>query len=68
MTPLQTALRILALIGALFLIFLIVWLFYCRCRRGAIEPGAIGQPVYYATVQPPKAGGGKYPAFTPGRC
>lgn len=53
MTPLQTALRILALITALFLIFLIIWLFYCRCRRGAIEP--LGQNVHYAMAQPSPA-------------
>ncbi len=53
MTPLQTALRILALITALFLVFLIIWLFYCRCRRGAIEPNTLGtQKVYYAVVRP----------------
>ena len=51
MTPLQTALRLLALITAIFLIFFIIWLFYCRClRRGAIEPGGLGQPMHYATV------------------
>lgn len=67
MTPLQTALRILALVAALFLVFLIVWLFYCRCfRSGAIEPGGpVGQPVHYATADPHKVEGGKYPAFTP---
>ena len=52
MTPLQTALRLLALITALFLIFLIIWLFYCRCRRGAVEPTAAPGQVYYAVVQP----------------
>ena len=52
MTPLQMALRILALVTALFLIFLLVWLFYCRCRRGAIEPGTLGQQVHYAMVLP----------------
>lgn len=57
MTPLQIALRILALITALFLIFLIIWLFYCRCRRGALEPGALGQQVYYAMAQPHKVEG-----------
>ena len=53
MTPLQNALRILAFVAALFLIFLIIWLFRCNCRRGAIEPnGAVGQPTYYAAVAP----------------
>ncbi len=64
MNPLQTALRILVLVAALFLIFLIVWLFYCRCRRGAIEPGLTGQQVHYASVQPQKVEGGKYFALT----
>jgi hypothetical protein len=62
MTPLQMALRILALVTALFLIFLLVWLFYCRCRRGAIEPGTVGQQVHYAMAQPGKLEGG-IPAF-----
>jgi succinate dehydrogenase hydrophobic anchor subunit len=60
MTPLQIALRLLVLVTALFLIFLIVWLFYCRCRRGAIEPGTMGQQVYYAMAQPHEAEGGRY--------
>ena len=64
MTPLQVALRILVLITALFLVFLIIWLFYCRCRRGAIDPtGTVGQ-VYYAVAQPHEAEGGGHPAFT----
>lgn len=54
MTPLQMALRILALVTALFLIFLVVWLFYCRCRRGAIDPGTVGQQVHYAMARPHK--------------
>lgn len=67
MTPLQNALRILILVAALFLIFLIFWLFYCACyRRGAIQPnGPTGQPLHYATADPHKVEGGKYPAFTP---
>lgn len=67
MTPLQNALRILILVAALFLIFLIVWLFYCACyRRGAIQPNEpTGQPLHYATADPHKVEGGKYPAFTP---
>ena len=66
MTPLQTALRLLALITAIFLIFFIIWLFYCRClRRGAIEPaGQLVQPMHYATAQPHRVEGGRYPAFT----
>lgn len=66
MTPLQNALRILALVVALFLIFLLIWLFYCRCyRRGAVEPGGpTGQPLNHATAEPHRAEGGKYPAFT----
>lgn len=67
MTPLQSALRILALVAAIFLVFLIVWLFYCRCnRRGAIDPnGPVGQPLHYATADPHRVEGGKYPAFKP---
>ena len=64
MTPLQIALRILALIIAFFLIGLLVWLFYCRCRRGAIEPGTVGQQMHYAMAQPQKLEGGRPPAFT----
>jgi succinate dehydrogenase hydrophobic anchor subunit len=63
MTPLQTALRILALITALFLIFLIIWLFYCRCRRGAIEPTATPGQVYYAVAHPNELEGAKYAAL-----
>ena len=63
MTPLQNALRILAFVAALFLIFLIIWLFRCNCRRGAIEPnGAVGQPTYYALVAPDRTEVGKYRA------
>jgi hypothetical protein len=67
MTPLQNALRILILVAAFFLIFLIIWLFYCRCvRRGANEPGGpMGQPLNHAVAEPHRAEGGKYPAFTP---
>lgn len=68
MSPaLQTALRILALTLAIFLIFLIIWLFYCRCyRRGAVDPGQpIGRPLNHATAEPHRAEGGRFPAFTP---
>ena len=51
MTPLQNALRILVLVAALFLLFFIVWLFRCNCKRGAIEPnGSMSQPIYYAST------------------
>jgi len=63
---LQNALRILALIAALFLIFLIVWLFWCRCYRGAVGPNQpYGRPLNSATAEPQRAEGGRYPAFTP---
>ncbi len=62
MTPLQVALRILVLVTALFLIFLIIWLFYCRCRRGAIEPNRTMGQVYYAVAQPRQVEGGMYRA------
>lgn len=66
MTPLQNALRILIIIAVLFLIFLIVWLFYCNCRRGAIQPnGPVGQTIQVATADPHRVEGGRYPAFTP---
>jgi len=53
--------------AGVFLVFLIVWLFYCQCnRRGAIDPnGPVGQPLHYATADPHRVEGGKYPAFKP---
>src|SRR6266852_6363237 len=61
---LQMLLRLLIITVIIFLIALIIWLFYCRCyRRGALEP--VGQPLNHATVEPHRAEGGKYPAFTP---
>jgi hypothetical protein len=60
MTPLQNALRILVFMLILFLIFLIFWLFRCNCRRGAIEPGSVGQQIHYALVAPHRAEAGKY--------
>ncbi|HEY6230833.1 MAG TPA: hypothetical protein VIW64_06205 [Pyrinomonadaceae bacterium] len=70
MNPLQPLLRILIITVIFFLIFILVWLFYCRCyRRGAIDPngpyGTVSQPLHYATAQPNRVEGGKYPAFTP---
>ena len=66
MNPLQNALRLLILVAAFFLLALIVWLFYCNCRRGAFQPNdPVGQPVHYASAPPHRAEGGKYPAGKP---
>jgi len=59
MTPLQNALRILVFVVVLFLIFVIIWLFRCNCRRGAIEPTGT---TYYASVAPHRAEVAKYRA------
>ena len=64
MTPLQNALRILVFVLILFLIFVIFWLFRCNCKRGALEPNnPVGQPIHFATAEPHRVEGGKYPAF-----
>jgi hypothetical protein len=70
MNPLQPLLRILIITVIFFLIFILVWLFYCRCyRRGSIEPngpyGTVSQPLNYATAKSNRVEGGKFPALTP---
>jgi hypothetical protein len=63
---LRRALRLLIYVVILFVIALIIWLFYCHCRRSKCPTGEVtSQTANNASVPPQRVSGGKYPPFTP---
>jgi len=62
----RTLLRLLLVVGIIFLIAILIYLFHCACGNAGRPPGRGDErSLEHARVDPARASGNQYPPFTP---